>query len=92
MRRADYSDQQTDDNTEDQCTDRDRKCDFQTVQEPFPAVRCNKGLVQLEQQVPQTLRQIDNRIRYHFQPLVHCNTVHRSSPLSFHFTAKEGRR
>ena len=49
-------------------------------------------LVQLEQQVPQTLRQIGNRIRYHFQPLVHCNTVHRSSPLSFHFTAKEGRR
>ena len=58
MRRADYRDQQTDDNTEDQCTDRDRKCDFQTVQEPFPAVRCDKGLVQLEQQVPQTLRQI----------------------------------
>ena len=42
------TDQQTDDNTEDQCTDRDRKCDFQKSIEVFDYINNQNIIIELD--------------------------------------------
>ena len=57
MRSADNCDQHADDDTENERTKRDDKCNLQAINISCPAVLINKSLIELEQQCLQSIRQ-----------------------------------